>query len=127
MASFLEQRCGTFTIIDFAMENYAPGNQVGNDRFFKTRRFAFVATFLNPWIFIFCNNAGHSTSNCQNFKNLTATNRLQEAKRLDLCINFIKRGNTISVCTKLFFTWEIYLPLLRKKHGNFQKRLPLSH
>jgi len=84
--------------LDFVMEKYAPGNQVGNYRFFKTRRSAFVATSLSPWIFMFCNNAGHSTYNCQNFKNLTPTYRLQEIKRLDLCINFLKIGHQASQC-----------------------------
>jgi len=37
MASFLEQGCRTLETMDFAMANYAPGNQVGSNRIPNTR------------------------------------------------------------------------------------------
>jgi len=44
MASFLEQRCRTLETMDFAMANYAPGNQVGSNRIPNAGRSAFVAS-----------------------------------------------------------------------------------
>jgi len=98
MASFLEQRCRTLETINFAMENYAPGNQVGRNRIPNARRSAFVASNAYPWICVFCNDAGHSISYCQNFKILSPANRLQEAKRLGLCINCLKVGRQVRQC-----------------------------
>jgi len=46
MASFLEQRCRTLKTMDFAMANYAPGNQVGSNRIPNARRsINFLHTF----------------------------------------------------------------------------------
>jgi len=71
----------------FNMANYAPGNLVGSNRIPNARISAFVASNSNPWICIFCNDAGHSISYCHNFKTLSPANRLQEAKRIGFCIN----------------------------------------
>jgi len=64
MASFLEQRCRALDTMDFAMASYAPANQVGSNRIPNARTSAFVASNANPWICIFCNDAGHSISYC---------------------------------------------------------------
>jgi len=80
------------------MAKYAPGNQVGGNRIPNARRSAFVASNANPWICIFCNDAGHSISYCQNFKILSPANRLQEAKRLGLCIYCLKVGHQVRQC-----------------------------
>jgi len=80
------------------MSNYAPGNQVGSNRVPNARRSAFVASTANPWICIFCNDAGHSISYCQNFKIQSPANRFHEAKRLGLCINCLKAGPQIRQC-----------------------------
>jgi len=71
--------------MDFAIANYAPGNQVGSNRIPKGLRSIFVASSSNPSICTFSNDAGHFISYCQNFKTRSPANRLQEAKRLGLC------------------------------------------
>jgi len=138
MASFLKQRCRTLETMDFAMANYAPGNQVGSNRIPNARRSAFVASNANPWICIFCNDAGHSISYCQNFKILSCANKLQEAKRLSLGISCLKVGHQVRQCNSsscracgskhhTCLTWETHLPFLHKKEHSFKKHFPLPH
>jgi len=95
------QRCRTLETMDFAKANYAPGNQVGSNRIPKSRRSAFVASNASPWICIFCNDTGHSISYFQNFKILSSANRLQESKRLGLCINCLNVGHQVRQCNSI--------------------------
>jgi len=88
------QRCRTLETMDFAMKNYAPGNQVGSNRIPNTRRSAFVASNSSLWICILCANAGHSISYCQNSKTLSPS----RSERLGLCITFHKVGHQVRQC-----------------------------
>jgi len=82
--------------MDFAWNQ---DDQVGSNRLPNARRPAFVASSSNPWFcMVFCNDAGHSISYCQNFKTLSPANGLQEAKRLGPCINCLKVGHQVRQC-----------------------------
>ncbi|XP_055904404.1 uncharacterized protein LOC129940170 [Eupeodes corollae] len=50
----------------------------------------------------FCNDDTHYIASCQSFKNLSVIERFSNAKRLELCINCLGRGHTVSTCSSKY-------------------------
>ncbi|XP_053949452.1 uncharacterized protein LOC128857733 [Anastrepha ludens] len=97
MTSFLEKRCRIMENLEGATQTLS--NQIGkHSNANKGMRNALVASSSSSSFCIFCDSKEHYINSCLKFLNLSPNLRYKEAKRLQLCLNCLRKGHSLQRC-----------------------------
>ncbi|XP_036340021.1 uncharacterized protein LOC118749332 [Rhagoletis pomonella] len=97
--TFLEKRCQKLENVGHSMAAYTSGSQVGkNSRITNHSRKSFITTNASPNGCVFCASTDHAIYACTLFANLSPRLRLEEAKKLALCLNCLRKGHQLRTC-----------------------------
>lgn len=101
MAAFLERRCRMLENVQNSMVNKPPNQQV-TKRAAPHNRHVHVSSATSSTSCSFCDSSEHFITRCTRFGNLSPSLRFKEAKRLELCLNCLKKGHLLNRCTSGF-------------------------
>ncbi|XP_037826671.1 uncharacterized protein LOC119614626 [Lucilia sericata] len=97
MASFLERRCRMLENLESSMVTKKPNQQVSK-KFNNYGRNVLVASSTTTPICYFFDAKDHYITNCSRFANLSPVLRFKEAKKLNLCLNCLRKGHRLLKC-----------------------------
>ncbi|XP_075158064.1 uncharacterized protein LOC142231336 [Haematobia irritans] len=97
MASFLERRCRMMENLESSMKP-TTSNQQSSKKSNSQGRNVLIASGAKQSFCTFCNANDHYISNCSQFSNLSPTLRFREVKRLNLCLNCLRKGHRLQKC-----------------------------
>ncbi|XP_075157831.1 uncharacterized protein LOC142231097 [Haematobia irritans] len=95
MAAFLDRKCRMLENLEHSMTPKV--NHIINKKSNNSRNALVASGSTNP-ICAFCDGNDHYITNCSRFSNLSPTLRFKEAKKLDLCLNCLRRGHRLTKC-----------------------------
>ncbi|XP_075157744.1 uncharacterized protein LOC142231011 [Haematobia irritans] len=96
MANFLDKRCRMLENLEHSSILKVPTQMVNKKS--NNIRSSLVTSGNALQICNFCDGKDHLITNCSKFSNLSPTLRFKEAKKLDLCLNCLRKGHRLSKC-----------------------------
>ncbi|XP_037941449.1 uncharacterized protein LOC119674385 [Teleopsis dalmanni] len=97
MSEFLDKRCQVLEHVTYSTRAAANNNNRGA-QCSPINRKTFVTIKSPTSRCTFCNDANHFIYACAQFANLSPKLRLNEARRLSLCLNCLKKGHHLKQC-----------------------------
>ncbi|XP_075170108.1 uncharacterized protein LOC142242414 [Haematobia irritans] len=97
MASFLERRSRMLENLESSMKSTA-SNQHSNKKPPMHGRNVLIASGSKSVFCTYCETDDHYISSCSRFTNLHPTLRFKEVKRLNLCLNCLRKGHRLQKC-----------------------------
>ncbi|XP_054746100.1 uncharacterized protein LOC129250502 [Anastrepha obliqua] len=98
LPGFLEKRCRTLENVEYALQTQASIPVKVIKSVSTNPRKSFVASNSSVGSCVFCESPEHVIYRCQRYVNLSPNLRQKEAKRLNLCLNCLKKGHQIRDC-----------------------------
>lgn len=100
MAKFLQNRCQTMENVENAVVSESLNKQVGSKQIYHTNKSkkSLVVSTNSQKVCPVCNSVSHAIYSCPQFLSLTPSARFKEIKRLNLCLNCLKKGHAIKTC-----------------------------
>lgn len=100
MAKFLQNRCQTLENVENAVVNESSNKQVGSKFYQNTnnRKKSLVVSTNNQKGCPVCNSQSHAIYSCPQFLSLTPSLRYKDVKRLNLCLNCLRKGHGMKTC-----------------------------
>ncbi|XP_073816682.1 uncharacterized protein [Musca autumnalis] len=95
LASFLERRCRMLENLESSM---GVSNSKVSKKWSSSGRSALVASATPSSTCAFCDSQDHYITGCPGFGNLSPSIRFKEAKKLQLCLNCLKKGHMLKKC-----------------------------
>ncbi|GBP01323.1 hypothetical protein EVAR_66461_1 [Eumeta japonica] len=97
LSTFLERRCRILENLENSVVSKTPNQQISKKQGGHIRNVLVSSTTTYKYCY-FCDSKEHYISHCTRFTNLTPTLRFKEVKRLNLCLNCLKKGHRLSKC-----------------------------
>ncbi|XP_065361855.1 uncharacterized protein LOC135955432 [Calliphora vicina] len=100
MAKFLQARCQTMENVENSVVNESSNKQVGSKLYHYTNKSkkSLVVSTNSQKVCPICNSPSHAIYSCPQFLSKTPSMRYKDVKRLNLCINCLKKGHAIKTC-----------------------------
>ncbi|XP_073841380.1 uncharacterized protein [Musca autumnalis] len=95
LASFLERRCRMLENLESSM---GVSNSKVSKKWSSSGRSALVASATPSSTCAFCDSQDHYITGCPGSGNLSPSIRFKEAKKLQLCLNCLKKGHMLKKC-----------------------------
>lgn len=96
MTSFLERQCRMLENLESSMVVKKPIQQVSKKSSSHTRNVLVTSSVVSSCNF--CDAKDHYITNCSRFASLSPTLRFKEAKKLNLCLNCLRKGHRLAKC-----------------------------
>ncbi|XP_061388720.1 uncharacterized protein LOC133323837, partial [Musca vetustissima] len=96
LSSFLDRRCRMLENLESSIKPKSPNHQVNKKTNFHGRN-VLIASGATQMC-TFCEAKDHYITTCQSFEKLSPTLRFKESKRLNLCLNCLRKGHRLWKC-----------------------------
>ena len=96
METFLEKRCQMLENVANALVTKAPCKQVGHKIHNSKKSLVVTNVCLNTCVV--CESKDHAVYQCPTFLKMSPFGRFNETKRLQLCLNCLRKGHRAKVC-----------------------------